>query len=152
VLTELIRLKHLDGISPAPIDLEQREEYFQKIKTRILDMVQVDIAEFPPVDLAYLCTLVSGITGLGLSWYHDAQQSDFISPIRDAQQLEKMLKAVAVPICSDGSSSPSKPTDLDVTDDLLMGIWGIGRFWLSSISAPVYAGAALMLCVAILEV
>jgi hypothetical protein len=120
VIAELVRSNYLDGVSPYPINPEQREELFAKIRTRVREIV--DVAEFPPADLAYLCTLVSGITGPGISYHHDAQQFDFISPIEHAQMLEEMV-SVVVPIPEDDSGRPPQPEDFGVTYNQLTGIW-----------------------------
>jgi len=111
----------LDGVTHSPINLKQREEYFAAIRTRIPE--NVELAEFPPPDLAYLCTLVSGITGPGISYHHDAQQFAFISPIENEQQLEEMVEAVVVPIRDDGSGRPPEPSDFGVTYNQLTDIW-----------------------------
>ncbi|KUJ15118.1 uncharacterized protein LY89DRAFT_685938 [Mollisia scopiformis] len=109
VIAELVRTKYLEGVSSYPVNLEQREEYFAKVGTRVREII--DVAEFPPADLAYLCTLVSGITGPGLSYHHDAQVFDFISPIKHAQMVDEMAQAVIVPIRYDYSGSADQTTD-----------------------------------------
>ncbi|CZR50145.1 uncharacterized protein PAC_00017 [Phialocephala subalpina] len=122
VLAELIQRYDLDGVvAPNPDNLEQREEFFANIRKHIPETV--DLAEFPPADLAYLCTLVSGITGPGISYHRYSQQFDFISPIKDAQQLEKTLEGVVVPIRSDYSVWPLPPSEPGVTYNQLTDIW-----------------------------
>jgi hypothetical protein len=121
VLAEVIRRHHLDGVAYSPVNLEQREEYFAAIRTRIPE--NVELTDFPPPDLAYLCTLVSGITGPGISYHHDAQQFAFISPIESRKQLEEMGEAVVVPIRNDGSGRPTQPSDFGVTYNQLTDIW-----------------------------
>lgn len=100
VRAELVRRARLDGVAHRPVNLKLREEYFAFIRTRIAEK-NVEAAEFPPADLEYLCTLVSGITGPGLPKHHDAQQFDFISSIED-EELKYMIENVAVPIRDDG--------------------------------------------------
>jgi hypothetical protein len=121
VLAEVIRRHHLDGVAYSPVNLEQREEYFAAIRTRIPENVELN--DFPPPDLACLCTLVSGITGPGISYHHDAQQFAFISPIESRQQLEEMVEAVVVPIRNDGPGRPPQPSDFGVTYNQLTDIW-----------------------------
>jgi hypothetical protein len=96
VRAELIRRAGLDGVSHRPVNLKLREEYFAGIQTRIAEK-NVEVAEFPPADLEYLCTLVSGITGPGLGSYHTGQQIAFVSSIED-EDLKYMLENVTVPI------------------------------------------------------
>jgi hypothetical protein len=122
VLAEVIQRHHLDGVAHSPVNLEQREEYFAAIRTHIPE--NVELADFPPPpDLAYLCTLVSGIIGPGISYNHDAQQFAFISPIESRQQLKEMVEAVVVPIRNDGSGKPPQPSDFGVTYNQLTDIW-----------------------------
>jgi hypothetical protein len=97
---ELVRRARLDGVAHGPVNLKLREEYFAFIQARIAEK-NVEVAEFPPADLEYLCTLVSGITGPGLPKHHDAQQFDFISPIED-EELKYKIENVTVPIRDDG--------------------------------------------------
>jgi hypothetical protein len=96
VRAELIRRARLDGVSQRLVNLKQREEYFAGIQKRIAEK-NVKVAEFPPADLEYLCTLFSGITGPGLPYVRRAQQFSFVSPIED-EKLEYMLEKVTVPI------------------------------------------------------
>lgn len=125
VLASLIQHNYLDGISPSPIKQEQRDEWFATIRTRMPENVELD--EFPPADLAYLCTLVNGITGPGLSYFRDAEQYTFISPIyKDAKELEKRLSGVVVPIRGvedDEPYRPPHPLDSGVKYNQLTDIW-----------------------------
>jgi hypothetical protein len=89
----------LDGVSHYPVNLKQREEYFAAVRTRIAEK-NVEVAEFPPADLEYLCTLVSGITGSGLPYYREAQQFTFVSSI-EVKELKYMVENVTVPIRED---------------------------------------------------
>lgn len=100
VRAELVALARLDGVSHDPVNLGQREDYFAAVGARIAEM-SVQVAEFPPADLAYLCTLVSGVTGPGLPDHREAQQFAFVSPIED-EQLEHMLENVTIPLRDDG--------------------------------------------------
>jgi hypothetical protein len=59
--------------------------------------MNVKVAEFPPADLEYLCTLVSSITGPGLPYERESQQIAFVSPIEE-HELKEMAEAVTVPI------------------------------------------------------
>ncbi|CZR64668.1 uncharacterized protein PAC_14566 [Phialocephala subalpina] len=95
VRAEMIKRAGLDGVYGHLVNLKQREEYFAAIRTRIPE--NVEVAEFPPADLEYLCTLVSGITGPGLPYHREMKQFDFVSPI-DEHQLEDMVEVVTVPI------------------------------------------------------
>ncbi|KAF8866262.1 hypothetical protein BDZ45DRAFT_735544 [Acephala macrosclerotiorum] len=95
VLADLIRRAGLDGVFDYLVNLKLREEYFAAIWTRIPE--NVEVAEFPPADLEYLCTLVSGITGPGLPYHREMKQFDFVFPIED-NQLEDMVENVTVPI------------------------------------------------------
>lgn len=95
---ELIRRARLDGVAHRPVNLKQREEYFAGIQTRIAE--NVGVAEFPPANLEYLCTLVSGITGPGLPYHRTAQKFAFVSSIED-ENMEYMLEDVTVPIRDD---------------------------------------------------
>jgi hypothetical protein len=99
VRAELIRRGRLDGVSHRPVNSKQREEYFAAVQTRIAEK-DVEVAEFPPVDLEYLCTLVDGITGPGLSYQREAQQIAFLSLIEDGL-LKYMVEDVTVPIRED---------------------------------------------------
>jgi hypothetical protein len=80
-LADIVRSNHLDGVASQPVNIQQREEYFAAIRTHIPE--NVALAVFPPPDLGYLCTLASGITGLGISYSHEAQQIEFLSPIEE---------------------------------------------------------------------
>jgi hypothetical protein len=99
VRAELIRRASLDGVCHYSVNLKQREEYFAAVQTRIAEM-NVKVAEFPPANLEYLCTLVSGITGPGLPYNRESQQIAFVSPIEE-YGLKEMAEAVTVPIRDD---------------------------------------------------
>lgn len=119
VLAELIQHYHMDGVVASnPNDLEQREKFFAKIRENKPETVELD--EFPPADLVYLCTLVSGITGPGIGHHRYAQQFDFISPVKDA---EKTLEGVVVPIRPDYSVWPLPPMEFGVTYNQLTYTW-----------------------------
>lgn len=92
---ELVRRTGLDGVSPREIDLEGREKYFAAVRARIAEL-NVEVAEFPPADLAYLCTLVAGISGPGLSYHHDSQQIEFVTALADADRV--LADCVSVPV------------------------------------------------------
>lgn len=72
VLNENLRATLLDTgvvsdgvyINQLGVDGESRREYFDGIQAQITAL-GVDVAEFPPTDLEYLLTLVSGVTGPG---------------------------------------------------------------------------------------
>jgi hypothetical protein len=83
---EVVGLTGLDGVSPADMDLEGREKYFAAVRARIAEL-NVEVAEFPPADLAYLCTLVPGISGPGLRYHHDSQQIEFLTALEDADRV-----------------------------------------------------------------
>jgi hypothetical protein len=110
VRAELIRRARLDGVAHLPVNLEQREEYFAGIQTRIAEK-NVEVAEFPPADLEYLCTLVSGVTGPGLGYHRTAQQFAFVSAIED-ETLKDMLESVTVPIRSDEGGGYTEWSDI----------------------------------------
>jgi hypothetical protein len=110
VRAELIRRARLDGVAHRPVNLEQREEYFASIQTRIVEK-NVEVAEFPPVDLEHLCTLVSGVTGPGLGNHRAAQQFAFVSAIED-ESMKHMLESVTVPIRGDEGGEYNEWTDI----------------------------------------
>jgi hypothetical protein len=99
VRAELIRRARLDGVSHRPVNLKLREEYFATVQRQIAEE-NIEVAEFPPADLEYLCTLVSGVTGPGLPHHRVAQQFDFVSSLED-EELKYMVKYVTVPIRDD---------------------------------------------------
>jgi hypothetical protein len=112
VRAEVIRRARLDGVAlgPGPVNLEQREEYFAGIKTHIAEK-NVEVAEFPPADLEYLCTLVSGVTGPGLGNHHYSQQIEFVCCIEE-HRLEDMVKSVTVPIRGDEGGGYTEWSDI----------------------------------------
>ena len=99
-LSSLIEPARLDGVSHYPVNLALRERYFAGVRTHI-EALNVEVAEFPPADLDYLCTLISGVTGPGLPFHREVRQFDFITPIED-ENLEEMMAAVEVPIRDGG--------------------------------------------------
>ncbi|KAK4543199.1 hypothetical protein LTR36_005749 [Oleoguttula mirabilis] len=92
---ELTRLCNLDGVDHKPVDPQKRADYFSAIQTRISEK-SVVMTEFPPADLEYLCTLVSGVTGPGLPLHREQKQFHFVSPLED-EVLEYMTENVVVP-------------------------------------------------------
>lgn len=56
----------------------------------------VEIAEFPPDALEYLCTLVNGVTGPSLPDFREMKSFEFVSPVED-HLFEKMGAFVAGP-------------------------------------------------------
>lgn len=102
VVSSLIPSALLDGIYCDPVDLSKRREYFAGVKASIAKK-RVEVAEFPPSDLEYLCTLVSGITGPGLPFHREVRQFDFITPLKD-HRMQDMMEAVCVPIRNDGET------------------------------------------------
>lgn len=73
----------MDGLGGRPeVNLKGREEYFAAIRTRIVEL-KVEVAEFLPADLAYLCTLTDGITGPGLPYERVSQQIESLSPFEE---------------------------------------------------------------------
>ncbi|PMD36837.1 hypothetical protein L207DRAFT_515328 [Hyaloscypha variabilis F] len=126
VRAEIVSRARLDGVAHRPVDLKVREEYFAFIQTRIAEK-KVEVAEFPPADLEYLCTLVSGITGPGLPNYRQAQQFDFISSIED-RELDYRKENVIVPIRNDAGER----------NDALMFVW---EDWEIAIAFKIGAGA-----------
>lgn len=107
-------VKYMDGVDPRPVSLRQREEYFAGIQQRIAEK-NVEVAEFPPADLEYLCTLVSGVNGPGLPTQHWSRQIEFVSCLEE-HGLESMLACgvvVPVPVRGDevGDDSGNHPLD-----------------------------------------
>lgn len=82
-----------------PVGPSLRREYFAGPKAKIEER-GVEVAEFPPADLEYLCTLVSGITGPGLPFHREASQFNFITPLR-CRKMKDMMDAVGVPVRND---------------------------------------------------
>lgn len=106
---EVVIRAGLDGLGRTEIDLEGREAYFAAVRARIAEL-NVEVAEFPPTDLAYLCTLVDGITGPGWGVHHLSQQIEFISSPR-----EGLEEHVGVPV-------PNEEFDQDAWPQLF-GVW-----------------------------
>jgi len=92
---EVVSQTALDGVSPCENDLEEREKWFAAVRARIAE-VNVEVAEFPPADLAYLCTLVSGIIGPGFFYHHLSQQIEFVTALADA--TSSLSGRVIVPV------------------------------------------------------
>ncbi|KAM0080583.1 hypothetical protein ACKRZS_007243 [Fusarium odoratissimum] len=99
VISLLISSASLEGVDDDPVDPSRRREYFAGLKAKIEER-GVEVAEFPPSDLEYLCTLVSGITGPGLPFHREASQFDFITPLR-SEKMKDMMEAVGVPVRND---------------------------------------------------
>ncbi|KAK0124753.1 hypothetical protein ONS96_008635 [Cadophora gregata f. sp. sojae] len=107
---ELTSLCNLDGASSRPVNRDLRREYFDGIRARIAEK-DVDVAEFPPKDLEYVCTLVSGIIGPGIPNHRKAQQIAFVSVIEN-ESLDDMIKSVHVPSRGDDGGEPDPWTEL----------------------------------------
>jgi hypothetical protein len=108
VRDELIRRAGLDGVVDLPVNLEERDEYFAAIQARIAGL-NVEVAEFPPADLAYLCTVIDGITGPGLSYYRVSQQIEFVTCFREAD----LTGGVGVPVRYDESGDYDEGAEYD---------------------------------------
>lgn len=96
---EVIEHCDLDGVENGPVDIDQRSEYFTRVKANMpADNLITGIGdlEFPPPDLEYLCTLVQAIPGPGLPLFRSRNQIEFISSIYE-HGLENMAKCVFVP-------------------------------------------------------
>lgn len=98
-ISSLIPSASLEGVDNDAVDPSLRREYFAGIRVSIAER-GVEVAEFPPSDLEYLCTLVSGITGPGLPFHREACQFDFITPLRPGK-MKAMIQAVGVPVRND---------------------------------------------------
>ncbi|PNP81448.1 hypothetical protein FNYG_05254 [Fusarium nygamai] len=96
VIASLIWSASLEGVDDDPVDPSLRRDYFAGIEAGIIER-GVEVAEFPPSDLEYLCTLVSGITGPGLPFHRETSQFDFITPLRPGKMKARM-EAVGVPV------------------------------------------------------
>lgn len=96
VISSLVLSASLEGVDNGPVDLEQRKEYFAGVQASITEK-GVEVSEFPPSDLEYLCTLVSGITGPGLPFHRQENQFDFVTPLA-FQDVKEMAQTVCVPI------------------------------------------------------
>lgn len=114
---ELIERAGLDGVHSLKPDLEAREKYFAAVRARILGL-DVEVAEFPPADLAYLCTLVDGITGPGLPYNRVSQQIEFIS--RTGEGLER---DVGVPVRFDENEAWDESAGKSPPYDQLSFVW-----------------------------
>lgn len=92
---DFIGRSHLDGVSPHPVNLIQREEYFAIILTYIAEN-NVEVAGISSGRPEYLCTLVSAITGPRLTYMSEAKQFDFISSI-EGRNLNPRTFSVLIP-------------------------------------------------------
>jgi hypothetical protein len=90
VRDEVVRRAGLDGVVCTEIDLEGREAYFAAVRARIAELNVGVVAEFPPADMAYLCTLVDSIIGPGWGVHRLSQQIEFISSPRTAGLAESV--------------------------------------------------------------
>ncbi|KAF5577583.1 hypothetical protein FPCIR_12027 [Fusarium pseudocircinatum] len=93
-ISSLISSASLEGVNDGSVDLSLRQEYFAGVQASIEER-GVEIAEFPPSDFKYLCTLISGITGPGLPFQRETCQFDFITPLRPGK-MKAMMEAVYV--------------------------------------------------------
>lgn len=111
VRTELISLYDFDGISHKDIDSDARANWFNTLQANIAEK-EVAVDKFPPADLEYLCTLVSGVFAPGLPYHVEQQQFAFVSPLEDveAEELEATAERVVV-------------TDRDDEDNAFMCMW-----------------------------
>ncbi|TVY45431.1 hypothetical protein LOCC1_G003723 [Lachnellula occidentalis] len=111
VRADVISHYDLDGVSNLPVNLNERQEYFVGLRANIPESVEV--AEFPPPDLEYLCTLVSAVTGPGLPCYRQHQQTNFISSIEELG-MKVMTEYIFV---------PNRDSEGGEGDCPLMGLW-----------------------------
>ncbi|CZR69156.1 uncharacterized protein PAC_19056 [Phialocephala subalpina] len=125
VRADVISHCDLDGVLNLPVNLNERQEYFVGIRANIPESVEV--AEFPPPDLEYLCTLVSAVTGPGLARYRERRQTDFISSIEE-YGLEYMTEYVIV---------PNQDNEEGGGDSHLMGLW---EDWKIAVAFKIGAG------------
>ncbi|EWY80704.1 hypothetical protein FOYG_16633 [Fusarium oxysporum NRRL 32931] len=82
VISLLISSASLEGVDDDLADPSLRREYFAGLKAKIEER-EVEVAEFPPSDLEYLCTLF-----------------DFIALLRRGK-MKDMMEAVCLPVRSD---------------------------------------------------
>ncbi|KAF4943842.1 hypothetical protein FGADI_13122 [Fusarium gaditjirri] len=129
VIPSLISSASLEGVDDDPVDPSLRREYFTGIKASIAER-GVEVTEFPPSDLEYLCTLVSGITGPGLPFHRETSQLDFITPLRPGK-MKAMIQAVGVPAGSDAEGHHNQLTGLweDWEIAIVFKIGGGPRGW-----------------------
>jgi hypothetical protein len=59
---ELIAATSLNGCRAAPVEAERNAQWFSDVQDEI-QTKDFEAADFPPIDLEYLCTLASAITG-----------------------------------------------------------------------------------------
>ncbi|QGI57950.1 hypothetical protein CEK26_000076 [Fusarium fujikuroi] len=86
----------LDGVSHGAVDLAGRREYFAGVQANIARK-GVEVSEFPPADLEFLCSLVRGVTGPGLPFHREVSQFHFVTPL-EFEEMEEMMKSVCIPI------------------------------------------------------
>ncbi|KAF2720696.1 hypothetical protein K431DRAFT_285606 [Polychaeton citri CBS 116435] len=90
IRSELIHEHCLNGIYHLPNDPERpkyREDWFAAIRADI-EEGGVTTDYFPPADLHYLCSLVSGICGSGLPLWQHAQQMSLLDPLSGDERTE----------------------------------------------------------------
>ncbi|KAF4943409.1 hypothetical protein FGADI_13436 [Fusarium gaditjirri] len=75
VMSSFIWSASLEGVYDGPVDPSLRQEYFAGVKTSVVER-NVEVAEFSPSDLEYLCTLFRGIMGPGLPFHRETSQFD----------------------------------------------------------------------------
>ncbi|KAL6884904.1 hypothetical protein HDV57DRAFT_404664 [Trichoderma longibrachiatum] len=92
-------IRQLDGVCNRSVHLTRREEYFASLGAKIAEK-NIDVVEFPPADLEYLCTLVDGIDGPGLPYYTVSSQIEFITPA-GASELDGLKDSIIVPAWDD---------------------------------------------------
>ncbi|KAF5965944.1 hypothetical protein FBULB1_11977 [Fusarium bulbicola] len=124
-ISSLISSASLEGVDDDPVNPSLRREYFAGIQASIAER-GAEVAEFPPSDLEYLCTLVSGITGPGLPFHRETSQFDFITPLQPGK-IKAMIQAVVVPVRRDAEEEHNQ----------LTGIW---EDWKVSIAFKIGAG------------
>lgn len=78
VFAELTTGYSLNGLSNRPVDMQKRNRWFSDVRHSIQQKAP-SVSNFPADDLVYLCSLVNGITGSGLPYYHSVKQIEFLS-------------------------------------------------------------------------
>lgn len=76
----------------------------------------MEVSEFPPSDLAHLCTLVNGITGPGLRHNRISQQIEFITPGGDG-----LKEAFRIPVRY--NEDLTRELDNGGANDPFSGLW-----------------------------
>ncbi|KAK5111609.1 hypothetical protein LTR85_011787 [Meristemomyces frigidus] len=116
IRAELIRQARLDGVCHQAVDPQARAEFLVAVRNRILEEnVDRALEVFPPPDLEYLCTLVSGIIGTGLPFHQDCGQFAFVSSFRD-HSLARIMN-VDVPLRNDEDHDDEDHDDEDHDDE-----------------------------------